>query len=87
MAVLKTNSFSTYTLTDEEFLQGSLLTLAQKAVIQNYRAELAEEKLLLGIDVDNPSRSIQGEAYLGGQIAACSYLLELSKAAKESLNT
>ena len=80
------NLFTQYQLTDEEQLQGSILTIAQKQLIQNERAKLAEERSNLTIDVDNLVGSAQAEAYILGQLHILGWLLELSDVANAELN-
>lgn len=84
MAHLVANAFSMYQLTDKERLQGIVLSIMQKQVIQNRLAEIAEEKLLLEFDPDKSSSFIQQEAYKRGQIDILTYLLADSEAAEES---
>ena len=45
MAHLTENSFSFFSLTPEEELEGSILTISQIQVMQNHLACIAEEKL------------------------------------------
>ena len=85
MAILIPNSFSSYDLTEEETLQGSILTLTQQQLIQNYRSVLAEEKLALEYDPANPQIFLQREAGLAGQLAALNYLLDMSESARLAL--
>lgn len=85
MAELIDSEFSRYKLSDEETLQGSLLTVTQKQVIQNNLSLVASEKLSLELDMTNPNRFIQEEASLKGQIEAYRYMLSCSIAAEEDL--
>jgi len=89
MSHLEENTFSSYQLTDEEVMQGSLLTLTQKQVIQNDISLYAEQKLALEFDTNTPQLFIQQESKLSGQIQALRYRLdcsEASEAAIEALN-
>jgi len=86
MAHLIPNTFSSYQLTDLEELQGQILTVNQKQVIQNRLSIVAEEKLLLVFDPEHAKHFIQQEASLAGQIAALSYILELSDASEQLMN-
>ena len=79
MAVLVPNSFTTWDLTEEEFKQGSMLTITQAQVIQNQITELAETKLALEVPADNYSLFLQIEAKLAGQIESLKYLLAQSE--------
>lgn len=81
MAVLIANQFSTWQLNDEEALQGCILTITQKQVMQNHLAGVAAEKNAAAYDVDNELKSIQEEAYNRGQIDLCTYFLDASDAA------
>ena len=83
---LLSTTLSMYGLTDEEALQGAILTLVQGAVIQNEIAQVAEEKLALRFDPEHPSLFMQEEAYKSGQIAALKYRLECSLVAREELS-
>jgi len=83
MAYLIANEFACYDMTEEEALQGSILTITQKQVIQNLLAKAAEEKIHLEFDVKNPSKFIQEEASLKGQIDILNYLLDASAASQE----
>ena len=83
MSHLVANAFSSYELTDEEALQGAILTITQKQVIQNQLAALAEEKIHLEPDPANMMLYVGEEAYLRGQIVNLQYLLQLSATAEE----
>ena len=85
MASLIPNSFSSYDLTEEEEIQGNLLTQVQKQVIQNNIVNLAEEKINLVLDPTLSTEYVQREAGLAGQIAALRYRLELSESTEEML--
>lgn len=85
MAVLIPNQFSTYQLNDEEALQGSILTITQKQVMQNHLAGIAAEKNAAAYDVDNELKTIQDEAYNRGQMDLCTYFLDQSDAAAVAL--
>ncbi len=85
MAILIDNEFSSYELSDAEALQGAVLTVTQKQVIQNDISSYASEKLALELDMTNPHLFIQQEAKLAGQIQALSYRLTCSQTAEEEL--
>ena len=85
MSHLLPTSFTRYDMTEDELMQGASLTVAQEQFIQNYIADLAEQKLDLVLDVDNINRYTQIEAHLSGQIAALKWLLESSKQVQENL--
>lgn len=78
MAHLIPTAFSKWELNEEETKQGSILTIAQTQVIQNQLAMAAEEKIMLEMDANNISGSLQREAGLAGQIAAYQFLLDQS---------
>ena len=80
------NLFTTYELTEEEQLQGHVLTEQQKQVFQNERANLAEERSALSIDSDNVIKSAQEEAYKLGQLDQMSWILDASEASNTELN-
>lgn len=79
MAILNhDNPFQSWILSPEEFLNGSILTITQKQVIQNQITTLAVTKMNLKLDPLNPLSTLQQEAELHGQINALQYLLDLS---------
>ena len=86
MATLQPNDFSSYNLTEEEALQGSVLTILQKQVIQNQLSNAALEKNALEFDPNNQLQFAQQEASLQGQIAAFKFLLDSSEIAEEETN-
>ena len=86
MATIIPNTFTTYELTEEEVLQGQILTEVQLQVLQNERARLAEEKLAITVDADNITASAQEEAYKLGQLHMVAWLIECSTAANLELN-
>ncbi len=87
MANLIPNDFSSYYLTEQEELEGSILTITQKQVIQNYLAAAASEKIGLEYDPEVKERFVQQEASLKGQIDAYRFILAASDAAEESLTS
>ena len=62
------NTFTTWKLTKDEILQGTMLSRLHKLVIQNQIAALAETKLGLKFTPNNLSDYTQQEAYLAGKI-------------------
>jgi len=80
MAHLNTNTFSSYALTEEEVLAGSVYTIAQLQVLQNILADIAEEKMALEIDPANFNSYLQREADLAGRLKILQYLIETSEA-------
>ena len=86
MATIIPNTFTTYELTEEEQLQGQILSLQQLQVLQNERARVAEEKLSLGINTEDITASVQAEAYKLGQLELLAWIIESSVIANEELN-
>lgn len=85
MAVLNTDSpFQSWILTEDEAIEGAILTITQKQCIQNQIATLAMERINLETDPAQPLKTLQQEAFLKGQITALTYLLTLS-ASNEAL--
>ena len=80
MAVLHSGIFTSWDLTDEELIQGTILTLTQKQVMQNLLAIHAEEKLHIEFDPDNTLKFTQAEAYKRGQIDLLQYIIDASDA-------
>ncbi len=87
MAHLIPNDFSSYDLTYTEELEGSILTITQKQVIQNYLSAAASEKIGLEYNPESPATFIQQEASLKGQIDAYRFILAASDSAEEVLGT
>lgn len=69
------NSFTSWELSEQEVLQGSVLTDLQLKVMQNQRAEIAEQKLALIFDPLNPMSYGLRVAELDGQLGAINYIL------------
>jgi len=85
MAHLIENSFSTFYLTEDEELQGSIFTVTQLQYLQNQLANIAEEKLALVFDTSEPLKFAQDEAYKRGQVDVMQYLIQNSEASTELL--
>jgi hypothetical protein len=81
----QSNQFQSWNLTPEEYLQGGLLTITQKQVIQNQIASVATQKINLQYTPADPLGFAQQEAHLRGQIDALNYLLVLSEEAERQL--
>ena len=86
MSVLLPNDFSSWNLTEAEVLEGSILTITQKQVIQNLLSTVAAEKINLQFDPESPDGFIQKEASLQGQLSILRFLLESSDDAQLQLN-
>ena len=61
MAQLIQNEFASFNLTEEEALQGSILTTLQMQVIQNQLSNAAMGKNALDFDPNNSAQFIQDE--------------------------
>jgi hypothetical protein len=85
MATLVDNEFTAFNLTDEEFLEGSLLTDLQKKIFMNLRALAAQELLYLELDPLNQLKFAQAHADLSGRIKQISYILDCCKEAEQKL--
>ena len=86
MATIDTNnSFQSWILTENETIQGCVLTNLNTQVIQNQIAAYAQERLNLELDMTNPQRFVQQEADLKGKISALRYLLDLSESAQKQI--
>jgi hypothetical protein len=77
------NEFSTFKLTDQEALEGCILTITQKEVLHNLLAANASELLGLEYDIKEPSSYIQQEAYKRGAIDVLRFILASSDSAHE----
>lgn len=78
MSILIPNEFSTYQLTEEELLAGSILTQSQQYVIQNQIATAAQAKLELIFDPLQEKDYGMQIAYQTGVINALRGLLTTS---------
>ncbi len=87
MATREVNSFTSYELTEEEFLRGSVLSSEQLRVVQNDLVRAAEQRLNIVLDPKNIVAFAQQEASLQGQIAALRYIIDRSIASEEALKT
>ena len=86
MAHLIPNDFASYHLTTQEQLEGAILTVTQKQVIQNHLSATAHEKNGLEFDPANTAKFVQQEASLKGAMDAYRFLLASSDSAEEILN-
>ena len=76
------SSFTRFQLTEEQTLQGSILSANQAVVIQNQISEIAEEKLNLEFTPNDPLSFAQQEAYLKGKLDILMWVLAASDAAQ-----
>ena len=74
------NSFTSYDLTDEEVIEGSIFTSNQTKVMHNLLSTYAEEKITLDYDPDHKEKFLQDEASLKSKIELLNYLLDNSNA-------
>jgi hypothetical protein len=87
MAKLIDNVFTSYELTDDEALHGSIYTTTQLNVLQSKLSEVATDKLNLEFDTSSPQIFIQQEAYLKGQLELIQYLIDSSNVSAEELQS
>ena len=85
MGIAKQGTFSNWELTEEEQLNGQILTISQSQVLQNELANVADQKLNLTFDPLNPVKFAQEEAFLSGQMSVLRLLLDRSKPSEEEL--
>jgi hypothetical protein len=74
------DKFSSFQLTSEEQISGSIYSLVQLQVLQNLLSESAHSRIALNYDPLNPVDFAQQEAFLKGKIELLSYLIENSQA-------
>jgi len=82
---IKVSTFTSYDLSAKDTIEGQILSTLQEAVLQNELVGLAEEKLNLKYDANNPLTYLQREAELQGQIGLLIYLIEVSNCSKLGL--
>jgi arginine deiminase len=85
MASQISNSFTTYKLSVEEELNGQVLNLSQKMVLQNELANISENLLNLVFDPLNPTKFAQDHAFLSGQRTVINYMLDRAQSAEAEL--
>ena len=83
MAHPSANTFTSYTLSEDESRNGAMLSSLNIAVIQNLRCSIAEEKLALQFTPNDVLSYTQQEAYLKGQLDMLSHLLSLNEDAQQ----
>jgi hypothetical protein len=81
------NSFTTYTLVEEEQKLADQLSSLTVASISNLRSNIAHEILALTYNPLNPLEFQQQDSYLKGQLAILSYLLDCNEAAHQYHHT
>lgn len=85
MATLKINTFTSYTLSREEETSGSIYTNLQRMVLQNHIATIAEQKLGLVFNPQNPLDMGLQDSYLTGQMQMLQTLLQNSTDAEHEI--
>jgi hypothetical protein len=80
------NPFQLWILSDQETLQGSILTSLQRQVIQNQIAYAALTKLNIAFDPQNPQLFLQEEALYKGKMQALEALLIASSEAESKVD-
>lgn len=70
--------FTRYELNQAEFEAGIIFSPLQKMVINNFIADLVDEKINLHFDGAEPYKFASQEAEITGKISSLQYLLELS---------
>lgn len=80
------NPFQLWILSEQEALQGAILTSLQKQVIQNQIAYAAISKMNLMFDPLNPQAFLQEEAAFKGKIQALESMIIASAEAEAKLD-
>lgn len=79
------SKFTSYTFdSDAELTQAQSFTLLNEMFIQSEIASLAERRIAMLYDPENPMGFIQQDAEIKGQIGILEYLLDLSRNARDS---
>ena len=77
------NTFTTYSLSEDEIRAGQQLNSLNVAVLQNQRSQIAEEKLGLVFTPNDVLSFTQQEAYLKGQLDLLSYILAANEESQQ----
>ena len=85
MAELIPNLFTSWSMTDQEKLNGSILGELQTMCIQNEIVMYSSQKLKLELNPESGTSQFLEDAYLRGKIDALQDLLEESTASKAIL--
>lgn len=85
MALPIPSKFSRYRLTVREQLSGSILTGDQFNVIQNHRADIAEQIIGLTFEGGEPLEFAKQHAFLSGQLSILDLQLASSQEAEKEL--
>lgn len=79
------STFLRHALTHAEHLQGSVLTFLQMQVVQNERADIADQLINLEYEGESPIEFAKQHAFKKGQLSILNHLLEKSAMATKSL--
>lgn len=77
MAQIINNKFTAYKLSPEEEALGYLFNENNLYMLQNELAAIAETKLNLKLDPNNPMEFMQQEAFIAGKMDLLSYFLAM----------
>ena len=89
MQINQLSDLVTYTLTDQEQLNGMVINHLQRAVMQNQRVEIISQLVSLtpqNMEVSGKETYWQQEAYLRGQLDILTHILERSTAVENTEN-
>jgi len=82
---LAPNSFTSYVMSDQDVIEGSIFTVLQTQVLHNLRSTYAESKIALDYDPEHKEKFLQDEASLKAKIDLLTYLLDNSEAVQFEL--
>lgn len=85
MSVQTKHTFTRYSLSEREELDGRILSALQEQVIQNQLSMIADTILNLAYDPSHPLEFVQQDAHAKGQMSVYRYLLDASEEAKKAL--
>jgi len=87
MPIKKDNQFTEYDLTEQDIQEGSLLSQATVAVLQNLLADVSRERVNMLFDPSEPLLYTQAEAETRGRMYILQTLLANSEEAHSKLVT
>jgi len=85
MSKIIPTSFTSYELSEEEFLRSSILNFEQKRVIQNEISAVAEQILNLEYEPSAPLKFVQDDSFLKGQLSVLRMLLIRSEESEKAV--
>ena len=85
MGQLTENAYSTYELTEDDALQGAVLSTLQRQVVQNELSLCAHEVLNMKYDTEKPGEFYEQLAFMKGQLCALTFRLDASDIAEEAI--